>query len=552
MKNWILIVFGVLIATLSFGQGSISGVAIEESTGEALPFANVSLKESGAITQTGIDGKFKLENISAGSYTLLISFVGMEDYEQKVTLADGQNLDLGKIKTGSNAIGLDEVEIFADFVDEQKQSANPVTTINAEVIEQKMGAQEFTELMKSAPGVFVSTLGGSFGSSQVRIRGFGSENTAVLINGIPVNDMENGRVFWSNWGGLNDVTKNQQVQRGLGASKLAVSSVGGTINIITKPTEFRSGVKASYSYSNRTYRNRYMVTSSTGLMENGLAITASASARTGTGFREGTRTEAYSYFLTMYKELGEKHQLMFTAFGAPQSTWGGRSVTQTSYDVADSLSGEKTLGLFHKDRVNYNPAWGFTQRNGEKEKMSVSQNRYHKPMFMLNHYWDINKRFTLGSSIYYSIGTGGGTTVDRNGDASGNPVPWQLQPGFGENLSPEERYQIQWDSVIAENTADTVTLYGIGGDINNSITGIQSKHVLVRSYNNHKWLGGITTLNGKINETTEVTYGLDWRWYRGSHYRVLEDLLGGDFWIDKERFNQEPDNNLLEPRKSSR
>ena len=132
-----------------------------------------------------------------------------------------------------------------------------------------------------------------------------------------------------NWGGLNDVTKNQQIQRGLGASKLAISSVGGTINIITKPTEFRKGVKLSYANSNRSYANRYMVTSSTGLMKNGLAITASGSARTGEGFREGTRTEAYSYFLTLYKELGEKHQLMFTAFGAPQTTWGGRSVTQT-------------------------------------------------------------------------------------------------------------------------------------------------------------------------------------------------------------------------------
>ena len=197
MKNWILVVVGIFVSIVSFAQGSISGTVIEESTGDPLSFANVRLKSTETIVQTDVDGKFKITEVSAGDYTLVISFVGIEDFEQAVKVGENENVDLGEIKTGGNVIGLDEVEVFADFVDEQKQTANPTTTINAEVIEQKMGAQEFTELMKSAPGVFVSTLGGSFGSSQVRIRGFGSENTAVLINGIPVNDMENGRVFWS-------------------------------------------------------------------------------------------------------------------------------------------------------------------------------------------------------------------------------------------------------------------------------------------------------------------------------------------------------------------
>ena len=541
MKSWIVLFIGVFLSVFALSQGSISGVVIEENTGESLPFANIRLLESGQFTQSDVDGKFKISDVTAGKYTLVISFVGMDDFEQKVSISQGENVNLGKILTGSNVIGLDEVEVFADFVDEQKQSANPTTTINSQMIDQKMGGQEFTELLKSAPGVFVSTLGGSFGSSQIRIRGFDSENTAVLINGIPVNDMETGRVFWSNWGGLNDVTKNQQVQRGLGASKLAISSVGGTINIITKPTEFRKGVKASYSYSNRSFTNRYMVTSSTGLMKNGLAITASGSARTGEGFRDGTRTEAYSYFLTAYKELGDNHQIMFTAFGAPQHTWGGRSVTQTSYEVVGQAPQETNFfGLNHKGKINYNPAWGY--RDGEK--FSAAQNRYHKPMFMFNHYWTLNDKFTLATSTYYSTGTGGGTTIDRTADAENNiPIPFQLQPGIDES-----RYQIQWDSLIAENQRDSVTLFGIDGVLENSVTGRQSKYVIVRNMNNHRWLGAITTLNGKLDDRTNITVGLDYRWYRGYHFRVLEDLLGGDFWLDKERFNNEADNNLLQPR----
>jgi len=549
MKNWILLIVGVFVSVMAFSQGSVSGLVIEESTGESLPFANVRIKETEQISQTDVAGKFKISEVTAGDYMLVISYVGMEDLEQSFTLADGQNLDLGEIKTGGNVIGLDEVEVFAVFIDENKQVATPVTTINSEVIEQKMGAQEFTELMKSAPGVFVTTLGGSFGSSQVKIRGFGSENTAVLINGVPVNDMENGRVFWSNWGGLNDVTKNQQIQRGLGASKLAISSVGGTINIITKPTEFRKGIKLSYAYANRSYQHRAMVTSSTGMMKDSkMAITASASTRQGQGFRDGTQAESYSYFLTIYKELNDKHQIMFTGFGAPQSTWGGRSVTQTSYEVVGEAPKETNFfGLNHKRtlidgekrNIEYNPAWG---KLGD-EKMSAAQNKYHKPMFMLNHYWDINDKLTLATSTYYSFGAGGGTTIDRNADAGPNPIPFQLQPN-----APKDLYQISWDTIYKENQADTVTLFGIDGELENSVTGMQSKYILVRSRNDHKWLGGISTLNGKIDENTSFTVGLDYRWYRGLHYRVLEDLLGGDFWLDQERFNNEPDNNLLQRR----
>lgn len=540
MKKYLIIIVGIFSSLLAYSQGSVSGSILDHATEEVLPFATVRLVENNQVVQSDENGIFKMESVPAGKYTMEISFVGLEKYSDTIFVVDGEELKLGRIDMGGNIIGLKEVEVFSNFLNEEDQNPNPTTTISEEMIDQKMGAQEFAELMKSSPGVFVSTVGGSFGSSEVRIRGFGSENTAVLINGIPVNDMENGRVFWSNWGGLNDVTRNQQVQRGLGASKLAISSIGGTINILTKPTEFRKGVKASYAYSNRTYSNRYMVTTSTGMMKNGLAITASGSARTGVGFREGTQTEAYSYFLTAYKELGDKHQLMFTAFGAPQNTWGGRSVTQSSYEVVgDSPQSDGFLGLVKKGSINYNPSWGY--RDGEV--FSAAQNRYHKPMFIVNHYWDVKPKWTLSTSAYYSFGKGGGTTIDRTATAENSvPIPFNLQPGAGDST-----WQIQWDNIIKENRRDSVTVYGVDGVKTNSVTGYRSQYVLVRSMNDHKWLGAITSLNGAITPTLNVTFGVDYRWYRGYHYRLLEDLLGGDFWIDQERFNQQPDNNLLQP-----
>ena len=94
---------------------------------------------------------------------------------------------------------------------------------------------------------------GAFGDARVRLRGFQQENIAVLINGMPVNDMENGRVYWSNWAGLSDVTSAMQVQRGLGSAKLPIPSVGGTINIVTKSTDLAEGGKISATVGNDGY-----------------------------------------------------------------------------------------------------------------------------------------------------------------------------------------------------------------------------------------------------------------------------------------------------------
>jgi outer membrane cobalamin receptor len=71
-----------------------------------------------------------------------------------------------------------------------------------------------------------------------------------MINGVPMNDMEWGGVYWSNWAGLSDVTRSMQVQRGLGASKVAAPSLGGSINVVTRSTDARKGGAVSYGIGN--------------------------------------------------------------------------------------------------------------------------------------------------------------------------------------------------------------------------------------------------------------------------------------------------------------
>ncbi len=532
MRKTYLIILLISLLSTSYAQentGAIQGKVLNQTDGEPLTGVSIQVQGSSQGAVTDIQGNFQISNLNSGLQTLIFSFVGYRRYTTTVQVIAGRTSNLGNVSLEEDNIGLDEIEVFANIVDAKRQAPTPISTITAQEIEERLGAQEFPEILKSTPGVFVNTVGGSFGDAQVRIRGFGSENTAVLINGIPVNDMENGRVFWSNWGGLNDVTRNQQVQRGLGVTKLAVSAVGGTINIITKPTEQRKGVRLTYSRANRSWEDRVMLTASTGLMKGDWAVTVSGSTRQGDGFREGTDVNAWAYFVSAYKGIGKNHQLVFTAFGAPQTTSRGRSATLEVYN----LVGDK----------RFNPSWGTL--NGEF--LTSNENNYHKPKMMLNHYWDIKDNITLSTSVYYSLGRGGGTSINRTADAE---ITQPVRSFFDPQLEDPSEYQVPWDEMVAENQANFVSLLRQNPEtgILEPVEGARSNYIIQESRNDHNWFGALSTLNADISEDFSITAGLDYRWYRGFHYQTLDNLLGGDFWIDKERFNLQPFNNLLEPR----
>lgn len=529
-----LLSFSLLFHYQVFAQenGSLKGRVNDAVSGEALIGVSVQIEGSSQGGVTDANGNYQINDLTPGSKNLLFSMVGYNSTSLSVVVQAGKEVIVPNIQLEESSIGLDEIKVFADIVENERQAPTPIANITAQDIEERMGAQEFPEMLKSTPGVFVSTVGGSFGDARVRIRGFGSENTAVLINGIPVNDMETGRVFWSNWGGMNDITRNQQVQRGLGVTKLAVSSVGGTINIITKPTEQRKGVRLSYARSNRSWQDRIMLSASTGLMKGDWAVTVLGSTRQGQGFREGTDANSWAYFLSVYKRINPQHQIVLTAFGAPQTTNQGSNATQDVFDLVNNRA--------------WNPAWGY--RDGEE--FSSRRNTYHKPKFMLNHYWDISEKTTLATSAYYSFGRGGGTAVNRTTAAVyANPVQRFLDPSdprfarFQESGNSDDLL-VPWDDMIAENRANNVSIFTSDGQL---VEGNRANYIVQESRNDHNWFGALTTLNMELKENLDLTVGLDYRWYRGFHYQLVDDLLGADFWIDRERFNDQPNNNLLEP-----
>jgi outer membrane receptor protein involved in Fe transport len=484
-KNWLVMVM-LLSTAIIYGQTKLTGKVVDE-TNQPLPGASVILKGATSGASTDFDGNFTFET-SASKGSILVSFVG---YETK-TLTFSSNTNFGTIALKPSAESLEEIVITATSFAIERKTPVAVSTIKATVIENKLGSQEFPEILKSTPGVYATKSGGGFGDGRLNLRGFNSENVAVMINGVPVNDMENGRVYWSNWAGLADVTSAMQVQRGLGASKVAVPSIGGTVNILSKTTDIEKGGNVSTAVGNDGYQ-KYGVTVSTGLLDNGFAATVSASKTKGEGYVDGTEFEGYNYFVNISKNLGDNHKLSITSFGAPQKH-GQRQNRSTIERYRTAESG-----------IKFNPDWGI--KNGQV--VHVEDNFYHKSQTSLNHYWTISDKSDLSTAVYASWGSGGGGGTAGQTDLFQNRIGGDDQP-------------IDLDNIVELNRANG---------------SLGSLAYLRASRNDHSWYGMLSTFKTSLNDNLDFIAGIDLRTYTGKHFSEVTDLLGGEYAFDNNDVN---------------
>lgn len=486
MKNlnpFLFVMFFMMTVTF-FGQTIVEGTIIDE-TGP-LPGAAVIEKGTSNGATTDFDGKFSLQ-VNNDKGTLVISFVGMEKRELQFTAKNGEKINLGDIVLVIDENVLDEIVVTAVSFAIDRKTPVAVSTIKADIIEHKLGSQEFPEILKSTPGVYATKSGGGFGDGKLTMRGFNSENVAVMINGVPVNDMENGRVYWSNWAGLSDVTSAMQVQRGLGASKVAVPAIGGTVNILSKTTDVNRGGSIYFGAGNDGY-SKYGATVSTGLMDNGFAATVSAFKTEQNGYVDGTEAKGFNYFLNISKQINDNHKISFTTFGAPQRHGQRQNMSLISrYKGAES--GNK-----------FNPDWGI--KNGQVTH--IEDNFYHKTQTSLNHYWTISDKTTLSTALYASFGTGGG-----GGTAGDNRDLFQVRIGGDDQ-------PVDLDNIVDINRA-------------NGEQGLGSEAFLRASRNDHTWFGVLSTFKTDLTDNLALVAGLDLRTYTGKHFREVTDLLGGSY-----------------------
>ena len=519
LVRWTAQCLFILVGSAAMAQtGTIKGVLQDEETGQSVIGGNVILKGTTNGSLTDENGNFVISDVPAGSHTIVFTYIGFSTKELSVHVPADRQVNLGVVKITSQAIGLEEISIIASVAIDRKTPV-AVSTVKGSAIEAKAGNQEFPEMLRSTPSVYVTKQGGGFGDSRINVRGFDQRNTAVMINGIPVNDMENGWVYWSNWAGLSDVTSSMQVQRGLSASKLAISSVGGTINIVTNAAQMKKGGSVSMSIGNDSYY-KYGAVYSTGLSQKGWALSLQATHTRGDGYIDGTMFRAYSYFISVAKEFNPNHSLHLTAIGAPQ--WHHQN------GFANSIL------LYDQYGKKYNSNWGYL----DGEEFNMTRNFYHKPKIFLNDYLTLGDKTELATSVYASFGRGGGT--GDLGRINGNTI-FSL-PKTGDGL-------IRFDDARDWNSGQGVADFGANNQTWNNGGGFDGQYVginanpgrgIIRrsSMNEHNWYGLLANLTHYLSDDLTLTGGIDARKYKGLHYRRVENLMGLAAFYDDDDINQ--------------
>lgn len=533
----ILIVF--LLASFSYGQkGVITGIVTDATNGEALIGVNI-LYGKGVGTLTDINGRYSIQ-LAHGNYEFKVSYVGYETVTRSVSISgNATTLDF-EMKT----ITLLEVNVIADIA-RQRETPVAFSNISPMKMQEQLGGRDIPMLLNSTPGVYASQMGGGDGDARITIRGFSSRNVGVLLDGVPVNDMENSSVYWSNWFGLDAVTRNIQVQRGLGASKLALPSVGGTINIITKGIDEARGGTVKQEFGSDGYLNTSFGYNS-GKLRNGFGYTLAGSYKNGNGWVDHTWSKAYFFYAKVDKFIG-KHILSVVAYGAPQShgqrsynlpaaVYNSKWAFDHGVDSADLLkykpSAWKNNAFTFDHGVRFNQHWGhyetytinkFNQFDPDGKPLADTINRggfgsknervneYFKPQFTLKDFWTISPKWSLSNIAYMSIGRGGGIRAKNN----------MLVLPTGEMDFQTVR---DYNSFRAISKTDSMfysnTLRRTDGNF------------LVERKNEHIWVGLLSTFNYEFSKSITMAGGIDLRTYKGVHYEEIYDLLGADYISD--------------------
>ena len=523
-----LLFFGLLLTlpALSYSQtvGKISGTAKMSPGDVSVAGAKITLlKQGAAVTRvaTNDEGAYELSNLPFGNYQIMFTLPLTDTIRVDIQLNQAKLIQNFTIRATQE---VREIRVIGNLVNGQNVPV-AVTKIDTKKITEELASRDLPMLLNGTAGVYATNQGGGDGDARINVRGFDQRNVGVMIDGVPVNDMENGAVYWSNWFGLDAITSQMQVQRGLGATKIAMPSIGGTINIITQGVGTKKGGSFKQEYATGNFL-RSSLSYNTGMTTSGWGLTLSASYKQGQGWVEGTPTEGFFGYTKISKRL-DNHLITLSAFAAPQQH-GQRSFFQgiQYWDANRSqnlgVQFDSTL-LLNDMGIRYNQHWGYvTNEAGEREILNERRNFYNKPQITLKDFWSVNDKLAISNLAYLSIGRGGGTSIFNSSailrDANSN---------------------IDWDQMITENKVNS--LFGTPNiDPIYSPTEIKSSQILLASINNHFWLGYLGQFNYEYSKKTTFSGGLDYRYYEGRHYQVITNLLGGDYFVSTADFN-DPD-----------
>ena len=405
-------------------------------------------------------------------------------------------------------------------------------TISASDLDEELSEQSVSGVLQSTRDIFNSTAGFTFGAARFRIRGYDGENTLISLNGVLANDLESGYASFTNWGGLNDVTRWVDTRTGISASRYSFGSVGGYSEISLRASELRKGFRFSYAITNRNYTHRLMATYNTGLMANGWSFSISGSRRwADEGYVPGTFYDAGAYFLSAEKKLNKRHSIAFTGLGAPIRQ--GRQAF--AVEQVQNLTGDHY----------YNPNWGY--QAGEKRNARVTFD--HKPILLLTHTYTPDDSTEWTTSVLYSFGRDGSTNLNWFDAANPHPDYYRYLPNYYAQSNPDvaadltnswmndvNTQQINWDQLYFANSKNIYSVTDANGVTGNTVTGLRSKYMVQDQRSDPTRLGINSVWSRELRNGMHVTAGASFNKQKTHYYKVVDDLLGGDYWLDLNQF----------------
>lgn len=520
MKKLVISTLFVMQVFFVFAQttAGITGKVVDSKTQKPLQNVVASIENTSLTALTDAMGVFVFKEVPSGSQLLQIKSSGYKDQLLSVEVEAGKVLDLGVI-------------VFEeDLTSEQQLSL--ITITENDLGDDNSGSESTSGLLQASRDIYQQAAAFNWGQARFRIRGLDNEYSNTMINGISMNKIYDGRPQWSNWGGLNDATRNQEFTMGSTPSDYTFGGILGTQEINTRASIYRKGSRISFSGTNTNYSWRAMGTHASGMNKDGWAFVVSASRRWAEeGYFEGTNYAANSLFASVEKKINENHSINFTSIFAQNK----RGKNSPNTDEVTRLKG-----------IEYNSYWGWQ----EGEKRNSRYKEIEEPINMLSHFWKINTKTFLNTNVAYQVGFVGNSRLDFQLANNPDPTYYKNLPSY--YLNDQTYY-------VPTFASDNVTITGYtnpsavqaqtnfvnNGQINwddiyftNKVVngGERSAYVLYEDRVEDKQWSANSYLNSAIADNIIMNAGVNFRKLKSRNFQKLIDLLGGTYFTDIDPF----------------
>ena len=494
MRPLLFLALMLLSAVACAQQVAVLGKVIDAKTQEPVAGAVATLQGSGQAASTNPDGIFVLERVPEGEHILVVTYAGYITQNFSLGITGGRPLDLGIIL-------LEE-----DITTEQQLG---LITLTESDLADGSGSDNTAGLLQASRDVFQQAAAFNWGQARFRIRGLDTEYGQTLINGITMNRLYDGRPQWANWGGLNDATRNQEFTTGSAPSDYTFGGLLGVQAINTRASAFRKGTRLSFAGSNTFYNYRAMATHASGVDAKGFAYVVSASRRgAGEGYFEGTDFGGNSLLLSFEKRFNDSHGLNFTGIYAQSRRGRNSPNTQEVTDIAGET---------------YNSYWGMY--NGEKRNSRIKD--VEEPILILSHYWKINPKTNLNTTVAYQFGKIGNSRLDYQYSPNPDPTYYTKTPNYFDDPAQAAnapfltQRQLDWDALYATNSGNPDG---------------RSNYILYEDRNDDRTFTASSILYTRLSSSITLNAGASYKQLKSHNYQNLLDLLGGRYFLDIDHF----------------